>query len=258
MPLEYIPLLTTQREIYDVPLGLERFKNYLKTIVGSSADDIELAPLAAMNPMAKDHAKVYLEKLITLDADTIAQTALAEFKSKIHALDSFDIKASLVVCDDVGGGWTNRYLNEAKYLLEFNKTNFLKRPWLAIPYWTSEEISGDKLRKDTLSALYHLAYMFQHKAVMLKERMVQEGYALIFAGEEQWLENDDLEYTRRVIEPYLETTLFPLQFACLYGDEIAKSVGYQPLGLSHRAGFALALAEMKENNLTPEAVLLTL
>jgi hypothetical protein len=258
MPLEYIPLLNTQREIYDVPLGLERFKNYLKTIVGSSEDDIELAPLAAMNPMAKDHAKVYLEKLIALDADEVARTALAEFKSRIYVLDGFDIKASLVVCDDVKGGWTNRYLNEAKYLLDFSKTNFLKRPWLAVPCWTSEDISSDQLRKNTLAALYRLAYMFQHKAVTLGEVMLQEGYALMFAGDSRWLEHDDLEYTRNVIEPYLETTLFPLQFACLYGDEIAKSVGYQPLGLSHRAGFALALDDAKQSNMAPEEAFLTL
>jgi hypothetical protein len=258
MPLEYIPLLNTQREIYEVPLGLERFKSYLETIVGSSEDDIELAPLAAMNPMAKDHAKVYLERLIALDADTTAEKALAEFKSRIYTLDSFNIKASLVVCDDLKGGWTNRYLGEAKHLLNFSKTNFLKRPWLAVPCWTSEDISGDQLRKNTLAALYRLAYMFQHKAVTLGEVMVQEGYALVFAGDRRWLEQDDLEYTGNVIEPYLETTLFPLQFACLYGDDIAKSVGYQPLGLSHRAGFALALDNAGKSNLIPEEALLTL
>jgi hypothetical protein len=258
MPLEYIPLLTTQREIYNVPLGLERFKIYIKTILGSSEADIELAPLAAVNPMAKDHAKVYLEKLIALGADEVARAALVEFNSRIHTLEDFNIKASIVVCDDLKGGWTNRYLDEAKYILEFSKTNFLKRPWLAIPCWTSEDISGGQLRKNTLAALYRLAYMFWHKAITLKEIMVQEGYALVFAEDSRWLGQEDLEYTRGVIEPYLETTLFPIQFACLYGDEIARSVGYQPLGLSHRAGFALALDDAEKSNRIPEEIFLTL
>jgi len=51
-----------------------------------------------------------------------------------------------------------------------------------------------------------------------------------------------------VIQPYLDTTDYPTLFACLYGDEAAKSVGYPPLGLSERAGFALALEEARRVN----------
>lgn len=51
MRLTYTPLLQTQRDLYDLPRGRERFDAYLQAMRGSLADDISL-PLSAMNPMA--------------------------------------------------------------------------------------------------------------------------------------------------------------------------------------------------------------
>jgi hypothetical protein len=244
MALSYIPLLGTQLEIYNVPLGLERFKSYIKTILGSLEDDTELAPLAHMNPMAKDHAKVYLENLIAIEADATAQTAVTDFKSRFNRLNDLDIKVSLVVCDDAKGGWTNRYLNEFTYFFDFDKRDFLKRPWLMVPCWTGDEVSGERIYKDTLAYLYRLAYVFEHhQAKTLRQMLEQEGQVLAFAGIAQGLDADEFEYSRAVIEAYLESTAKPVQLACLYGDEAAKSVGYEPFGLAHRAGFGLALAQ---------------
>lgn len=55
------------------------------------------------------------------------------------------------------------------------------------------------------------------------------------------LDADELAYTRAVVAPQLDTTAFPTAFACLYGDDAARSVGYALLGLSADAGYALAL-----------------
>jgi hypothetical protein len=244
MALSYIPLLGTQLEIYNVPLGLERFKSYIKTILGSLEDDTELAPLAHMNPMAKDHAKHYLEKLLELNADNMAVKAVTEFQAKVKTLEPFDIKVSLVLCDDAKGGWTNRYLNEFTYFFDFDKRDFLKRPWLMVPCWTGDEVSGERVYKDTLAYLYRLAYVFEHhQAKTLQQMLEQESQVLAFAGVAQWLDTDELEYSKAVLEKHLESSAKPIQIACLYGDEAAKSVGYEPFGLSYKAGFALALAQ---------------
>jgi len=86
--------------------------------------------------------------------------------------------------------------------------------------------------------------------------MRQEGLALAFAGAtEPALDPDDLHYTREVIQPYLDSQHFPTIFACLYGDEAAKSVGYEPLGLSTKAGYALALADVQQSGTRPETAL---
>lgn len=52
-----------------------------------------------------------------------------------------------------------------------------------------------------------------------------------------------IDYTREVLRPYLESTDFSLQFACLFGDEAARNVGYMPQGLAKQAGFELALQQ---------------
>jgi hypothetical protein len=48
-----------------------------------------------------------------------------------------------------------------------------------------------------------------------------------------------------VIRPHLDSDAFPVVFAALYGDEPAVSVGYPPLGLATRVGFALALHDAR-------------
>jgi hypothetical protein len=253
MPLEYIPLLNTQREIYKTPLGVERFKTYINTILNSSEDDVELAPLAAMNPMAKEHAKMCLDKLLAQNADVIAANAIAEFQSRTKALDAFGIRASLVLVDDAKGGWTNRTLNEFHYFFEFDKTSFFKRPWLTIPCWTNDEDPHQNVHATTLAYLYRLAYVLEHgQAKTLRDMLKQEGEVLRFAGVTQWLDEEELTYTKAVVEKWLESTLKPVHIACLYGDKVAKSVGYEALGLGDRAGFALALNNTEKSNLTSE------
>jgi hypothetical protein len=40
MDLEYVPLLKTQRDIYRLPRGMERFREYLDALIDKDADDI--------------------------------------------------------------------------------------------------------------------------------------------------------------------------------------------------------------------------
>lgn len=69
----------------------------------------------------------------------------------------------------------------------------------------------------------------------------QEGQAAAFSGATRPdLDDDDLAYSRAVLFPYLDATDLPTQFACLYGDASARAVGFTPLGLSPRAGYAVA------------------
>ena len=79
-----------------------------------------------------------------------------------------------------------------------------------------------------------------------------------FAGAEPGLSPDQLTAVRSVIEPRLDTTAFPVAFACLYGDEAAKEVGYEALGLPPFAGYAVALDDARTAAETPEETLLGL
>jgi hypothetical protein len=73
--------------------------------------------------------------------------------------------------------------------------------------------------------------------------MAQEGWAEAYAGVERSLDEDDLAYTRHVLEAYRDSASYPVIIAAMYGDAAARELGYPPLGVSENAGFALALSE---------------
>ena len=252
MKLNLVPLLEIQRELYDVPRGWRRFQRYLKTMMGGT-DDIVL-PLSVMNPMGQDHVAVTLDALIDLEAEAIAAAAVAAAERRLASV-SAHFQIGLVVADDAQGGWTNRYFTETDH--RFNNQGLIKRGWVTPLFWTSEEPSEDLVRAEVLMSVYRTAYV-QHYGwpKTLRQMMLQEGLAAAFAGLRPLaLDQDDLTYSREVIHPYLDSTRFPTIFACLYGDRAAKSVGYPALGLPPRAGYAIALDQVLQDKIEPEAVL---
>src|SRR5215467_2219592 len=236
MNLELVRTLQMQRALYDIPRGMERFHKYVEMMVGGT-DDIAL-PLPAMNPMGKEHVAATYDALIALDAEGVAAEALTEAERRLADAPG-EFRVCLVVSDDAGGGWTNRYLSEATH--RFQSGAMSKRSWIVVLFWTGETYTKEAIREETLMSAYRIAHIqWQGLPKTLGQIMNQEGAAAAFAGARRpALDEDDLAYTREVIQPYLGTTDYPTLFACLYGDEAAKSVGYPPLGLSERAGFAL-------------------
>jgi hypothetical protein len=61
-------------------------------------------------------------------------------------------------------------------------------------------------------------------------------------------DDEELAYTRAVLEPHLDSTHYPTLLVALEGDPAAQALGYPPLGLSPKAGLALALAEATTHN----------
>ena len=241
MNLEFVLLLQLQRDLYDVPRGEERFQTYIQTITNADASDIELPPLAAMNPMGKEHVPEMLDTLLALDADEIASDVVTEVSQKLLNQPG-EFKIGLVVADDLLGGWTNRYTTE--FNTRFNNQAILKRGWLSCTLWTSETPSVQIVREEVLTTVYRAAYIQNHGFPKTLEDMLnQEGYAMAMSDcTEPSLKADDLVYTKEVITPHLTTQEQPIIIPCLFGDKAAESLGYKPQGLSERAGFALALA----------------
>lgn len=64
-----------------------------------------------------------------------------------------------------------------------------------------------------------------------------------FAGYELDLDNEDIDYSREVIEPLRLSTDYSVWFRAFYGDTIGRSAGYSPLGLSDFAGLNVALTD---------------
>jgi hypothetical protein len=165
-----------------------------------------------------------------------------------------EIKAALVLVDDVGGGWTNRYTTEA--MVRFPGRGALKRPFANGLVWTSESPTADDLHQEVLAAIYRVAYQQRHGLpTTLAEMLDQEGLAGVFAGARPNLDDAALQGAREIIYAHVANATYPTAFACLYGDEAASQLGYQPLGLPPRAGFAVALADALDQQRDPIAAL---
>lgn len=244
MKLSFLPLLQIQKDLYAMPRGMERFREYIKTMTDPETGDLAL-PLVAMNPMGKDHIPALIDQYIGLDAEKAAQEAIAEASLKATTPSSKDFKVGLVVSDDLKGGWTNRWASEFAYRIE--GAAFMKRGFITGLLWTSEPASIETVRDTVLTAIYRIEYLQTHPTPRsLRGMLEQEGYAMARAGcTSPALEGDDLEYTRSVIAPHLDAQDRATVMACLFGDAAATALGYPPQGLSERAGLALALHDAR-------------
>jgi hypothetical protein len=251
MQVEHIPLLQIQRDLHEIPRSMERFHEYLRVMINEEGDDLALAPMAMMNPMGREHVTARLDELLALDADSIATEVATEASTRLADAPGY-YRHGLVIVDDLHGGWTNRYSNDAgqrigatapdlAHALHSNKS---RHNWISTMLWVSDTPSDELIRQSMLVNIYRIVYIHRHGiAETLREVMAQEGAAAIFAGIQPHLDEDDIAYSREVLQPLLDKGDYPILIAALYGDDGARTLGYEPLGLSNRAGLAVATAD---------------
>jgi hypothetical protein len=240
MNIDFHPLLQVQRDIYRLPRGMSRFRQYLRTMLNEDGDDLLHPPLVLMNPMARDHVTALLDELLTLKADEVAARALADASARLAEVPG-EFQAALVVADDAQGGWTNRFATE--YKVRFDAGPHRNRFWISGVLWSSEAATERSVRETMLTAFYRTVHILGHgPARNLRAMLAQEGYAMRMAGcTGPSLDADDVAYTREVLLPYLEAEDMRTAIECLFGDEAGRILGFSPRGLSRWAGLALAL-----------------
>ena len=249
MELDFVRLLRDQRELYRLPRGMDRFRQYLRMMVDSKTGDLAL-PLVAMNPMAGDHVPALLDRLSDLEADSVGEQAVASAREQVKN-EPGRFHVGLVVADDVRGAWTHRYTSEFSH--RFEETALYKRGWIVGILWTSESPTRSTIREETLTSIYRAAYIQRHGvAKRLGDMLTQEGLVMAMAGcLGPVLEPDDLAYTREVLASFWDASDRATIMAGLFGDEAATALGYRAQGLSHRAGLALALHQARSRERPP-------
>ncbi len=244
MDLVYVPLLRKQRELYDIPRGRARFDAYLRLLNRDNPADI-VSPLLIVNPMAREPVAVVLDTLLLVDADHAAARAVTEAAAALADVPGGSFRVSLVVADDAGGGWTNRYAWEFSH--RFERPPTAHGSWRTGVLWASDPPGVEAAREAVLTAIWREAYFQRHgTARTLREKLAQEGEVLRAAGcTGPILGAEELAYTRGIIQPHLEATDLPTATVHLFGDPAARSLGYRPPGLGHWAGLALALHDAR-------------
>ncbi len=250
------PLLHLQRDIYRAhPRGMKRFRGYLVAVLDGT--DRPVNPLVMFNPMGRDHVRETAEALLAIDAERIAADALATADRRLPgAAEMPALTAWVVVCDH-RGSWSNQ--PQADLGFRFNSTDDdlgSRFGCLILAWWTDRAIDASGVRALALES----ADRARHRQIVgptatLGDLLVQEGRALRFAGVDgPTLDDEELAYTRAVIDPLRGSADPTTVMAALHGDAAARGVGYAPLGLSTDAGLALALAEARESPVEPERV----
>ena len=253
MRVTYLPVLQILRDLYLQPRDITRFRRYIASLTGGS-DDVVL-PIGVANPMAKEHAVVKIDELLAIDADEVGAQAAADADARLKQIEQYvEIKASVVLVDDLAGGWTNRYTSEAS--VRFPGRGALKRPFATALAWTSESPTADDIRREMLAAIYRVAFQQRHGLPTSLEAMLdQEGLAGVFAAARPTLEPTPLSAARAIIKKVGADPPYPTVFAAMYGDAAADQLGYPMLGLPARAGFEVALADALERRRDPVATL---
>ena len=244
MNVDLEPLLELARELYGMPHGRKRFEQYLRTMLNERRDELRLAPLVIMNPMAREHVTALIDNLLAIDAEGVAAEAVRQ-ALPLLAKTPGDFRLGLVVADDARGGWTNRY--DYEYRLRFAERPAAQQDWLTGVLWSSEPASPQAVREAVLTALFRAAYVARHgNAGALEQMLQQEGTVMVQAGcRGPVLDDDDLAYTREILAPHLQSTGNRIAIECLMGDPAARSLGFRLRGLSAWAGLALALHDAR-------------
>ncbi len=235
-----MPLLATQRALYALSPGPERFAAYLAQVRGGTE------PLAALNPMGKAHCAMLLDAYLALDADAVARERLATRAAVVRDRDEA-LRASLVLVDDAHGGWTHR--TTCELAARWEPLAFRRRTdWLTVPLWTSAPAIHESLHTALDLSFFRTVYALRHGApTHLRALLRQEGWAMVRAGVVFPPRTDaDLADTRSILEPHAHTDATPVLVAALFGDAAAAALGYRPLGLAENAGLALAAAEARD------------
>jgi hypothetical protein len=261
MKLEYIPLLKIQRELQGLPRNYARFQQYLRTI--TNKEGLELPPLGIMNPMGKDHVTAVLDTLLAMNADDIAAKAAADAMAA-HPKVPGEFKIALVVADDLMGGWTNRYDYEFNFRFGSAQDAFERDPesesgyrlprwlkdfWITAVVWSSETPTERAVREAIIMPVYRFAYIHEHgPARTLRAVLAQEGHVMTAVGcAGPLLDEEEINYTREVLSPFLDASDKRTCIECLFGDEAGRTLGFTPRGLSPWAGVALALHDARMN-----------
>src|SRR5437588_11781890 len=90
---------------------MARFRRYIAALTGGTHDVV--LPIGVANPMAREHVLSHVDELLGSGAEEVGAAAADEASLRLADWPGPEIKASLVVADDLAGGWTNRYTTEA-------------------------------------------------------------------------------------------------------------------------------------------------
>jgi len=232
----HVPLLEILRDFYALPRDPNiRFPHY-RALIGTETT-LTHPPLIHMNPMAREHIHVYIQKLLELDIDhaacmlvpTVAQ-ALGYSSALMHGIG---------IADDVAGGWTSTADIDMKR--RFAAHSNANGAWCSTVLLASEPPTYASVTAEIMAAIVRHHWQSHHGNPLLLREMLAQEQAVSSVVKQQIQETaEEYEYTTQCITAYMDESAYPTIVAVLLGDDSAASLGYSRHGFGRHAGLHYA------------------
>ncbi|MCW3070186.1 MAG: hypothetical protein JWO44_76 [Bacteroidetes bacterium] len=240
MPFILSPLLDTMIDLYGKPRSMERFREYLNILQGTTKEDM-VVPVGNFNPMGKEHLLEKLEELKKLNAEELMKESLSEINGRIDNKLPSTFKVSIAVADDLKGAWTNRYTTD--YDSKFKLNALITRNFCTPLFWTSETFSEELVKTRTLEyCLRTLYWLNAPKPQTLAQHIAQERFAAGKSFRKKAPECDFASLEQFYIQ-HKDSERYDIIFNFLYGDAACKELGFPAYGISDAfGGYKYAIA----------------
>jgi len=230
------PILSFFEELYQQPIGQQRFKRYLATLQGNQKDELKTA-IMGYNPMAKEHALLKVQELLEFGTETIALQLINAFNKEHQDESGIPFEVVINLADDLGGAWSNKAA--ADFESKFRFEGIFNHRFCTPYFWTSEELSTDLIQQRIQEYMYRTVFWQHNKGeknlayFVAQERFVHINTKLTNSN------LDDLAFglLKEFYENHQHTTNYSLIFNFFYGDEASEVLGYPTFGVSGTAGF---------------------
>jgi hypothetical protein len=226
-----IPTLEAMAAVYRLPTdggpSSSRFRKYVSIMLDDHV------PAAGYNPMTSKPVAQTIEALLAIDAESLVADVAREHA---HLLA---LRGDFVFFITVGapGLWTNRVTTEVEHRL--SPTNWSGGPG-SILLWTGEEVSEEIVARETVAQLVRTAWMSIHGSppVTTAEAAGQEGVAYAVTGT-PGRRSGAVADAIGIVGP---DDALATKAALLYGDDLAATMGFLPLGLATNEGYDHVIA----------------
>ena len=216
----------------------ERFLTYVKRVEHEWG-------LVQYNPMAGSAAQETVQGLLAIDAETIASHAAANVSSQCK----YDDPITLAISVRSKGLWTDRVGTEVD-----DRLNTQPRIGFGIiSLWSREENSESDIVRESAAATVRVMWHAIHGAAdTLKRVFAREGLAYALAGQvapiaEYNADPTDEETVQvmQAVEILGDSRAVGDIAATLFGDDVATTMGWSPLGIPNKAGYRWAAQHAK-------------
>lgn len=231
MVFELVPILKKMRELYRLPRDLNRFEEFLNTLVDSSDSDIQI-PIIGYNPMAKEHILDRLQELIGMNAEQTASEALETLNKKyisVHSDQRFQV--FIILSDDMSGHWPDR--NSSDYDSRFRMRPLIRRHFCTPFFWCSEKFGKEMIQRRVTEYAERTVYLLDHSDPETLEEhiLMEDSVRSVSSLKLKDLLNGNSEF-QEIYEANRKCTEKNVIFNFLYGDDAAVKLGFEPMKLN--------------------------